>query len=868
MSNQLILSLALRSFGPPLFALIVLVCWRQSSASTKRMVWLLSFVGLAFLPLALIKMPAIQVIKDSPTIQQSVAPQNLLSAAPEPQGKLTQTSEPVGNIGDSTNEVLIRQMHNLPSSNLMGIITIAIGIWLCGAFTILVQWLVGCFRLTNLELQPVQDSALCSELSAACEKMGLHKEPLLSMSTRVLVPMVYGHWHPRLVLPVDARDWDPEMRQAIFLHECAHIRRWDWLGLAFARFVTIAYWFNPLVWLASKQFRAECEAAADDSVLTSGVSPTFYANELLRIATEMQPATLVGCVAIMEDGSLKSRIGRLLEKNRSRQAASPIAISVSLAASGVLASLMGLTYQTIEGQVLSHNGFADLGDGHHVRIVAIIQSVGKKKTAWNMRGEVLPNGFPLPEELESLTSKDQSPESNQRVRYVVFGQNFHGTGITSADNVGPMRNAPPSLLQTVQSNQPGMGFYVSRVDGETLSVASILASGSQTGSIHCSVAGTTTEKIDEVHLNHVQSFARKTPVEWSMKSQEHIEWVNKNQTIITEGPATPANPKGFTKRSRYLTNFEVNVPEAWKNKDLLIEATSPTATRRCAITTDRGLAQVTLDIEAQTIQTVTISLRALCNVTFDNIPLAPNARMARTHDLDGSILNAPGSTAPGALVGIADLSHPEWGYWKPNGTKVSIAQVGMAHARQSYGPTGIATRRLGLLFRSGLGVGDRITASDVSGVLLCSSISTIYTSNGTYDLLEVFVNPTLRSSELFARVPLHDSVVQRVNLIRLKKDSMDKQSADFFSNRIAGEVSYFKFSPRIRVPGNGIDQSLRFMYGNKPAPLGAVSSYSTDWEDGAVGIEATQPYRVTGAEVLRHGYATYRYSDVALWPHK
>ena len=49
-------------------------------------------------------------------------------------------------------------------------------------------------------------------------------------SDAVVVPMTVGWLHPKILLPAQSGDWDPDTRRAVLAHERAHIERMDWLA--------------------------------------------------------------------------------------------------------------------------------------------------------------------------------------------------------------------------------------------------------------------------------------------------------------------------------------------------------------------------------------------------------------------------------------------------------------------------------------------------------------------------------------------------------------------------------------------------------------------------------------------------------------
>jgi hypothetical protein len=97
-------------------------------------------------------------------------------------------------------------------------------------------------------------------------------------------PFVCGVVKPAIVLPAEAETWGAARRQAVLLHELAHIRRRDCRVQLLSQIACVVYWFNPLVWVAARALRIERERACDDEVLVRGTTPSGYAAELLGLA--------------------------------------------------------------------------------------------------------------------------------------------------------------------------------------------------------------------------------------------------------------------------------------------------------------------------------------------------------------------------------------------------------------------------------------------------------------------------------------------------------------------------------------------------------------------------------------------------------
>ncbi len=80
----------------------------------------------------------------------------------------------------------------------------------------------------------------------------------------------------------------------------------------------LAYWFNPLVWHAVRQLRAERELASDDCVLLAGQTASDYAEALLCTLRCYRPIRSKMGVAMAHSARLDQRVLAILDPQRRR----------------------------------------------------------------------------------------------------------------------------------------------------------------------------------------------------------------------------------------------------------------------------------------------------------------------------------------------------------------------------------------------------------------------------------------------------------------------------------------------------------------------------------------------------------------------
>src|SRR5438270_114427 len=150
--------------------------------------------------------------------------------------------------------------------------SIILFLWTFG-FVVIITWLVaGRVRLRRIahEGWPLTDADWQEILTRLRQEAGVTRYVRLLSSCIVSTPITWGSFAPVIVLPEDALDWADDHRQIVLRHELAHIARQDSLTQLMAGFVCAIYWFHPLVWIAERRLRAECERACDDMVLSLG----------------------------------------------------------------------------------------------------------------------------------------------------------------------------------------------------------------------------------------------------------------------------------------------------------------------------------------------------------------------------------------------------------------------------------------------------------------------------------------------------------------------------------------------------------------------------------------------------------------------
>jgi beta-lactamase regulating signal transducer with metallopeptidase domain len=182
--------------------------------------------------------------------------------------------------------------------------------------------------------------------SDAAASLGLRRPVPVRVSDALNVPAVAGVWSPVLVLPVEAREWTPDVRRAVVLHEVAHIVRRDPLSQLVNQLACALYWFVPLAWHGARRAAALRERACDDIVLGAGVRPAAYADSLIALARSISMPVSPAVVAMAQPSRMRERVEAILNPSLRRGRVTRTAVLSTTLAVGVATAALGVVEPT------------------------------------------------------------------------------------------------------------------------------------------------------------------------------------------------------------------------------------------------------------------------------------------------------------------------------------------------------------------------------------------------------------------------------------------------------------------------------------------------------------------------------------------
>jgi beta-lactamase regulating signal transducer with metallopeptidase domain len=160
------------------------------------------------------------------------------------------------------------------------------------------------------------DSARAAFAAEAAAELGFHGVQV-TVTDSVGAPALHGIFQPKLLFPPGLLErLSPNEVRLIVAHELGHHQRRDLLAMVLIHAAQILHWFNPLIWVATRAARHDCELACDEYVVCrlGATEPQVYGATLLKIigmASPPSPAPL-GLGIVESKQQIKRRIQMII----------------------------------------------------------------------------------------------------------------------------------------------------------------------------------------------------------------------------------------------------------------------------------------------------------------------------------------------------------------------------------------------------------------------------------------------------------------------------------------------------------------------------------------------------------------------------
>ena len=203
-------------------------------------------------------------------------------------------------------------------------------LWIAGVLLVLARLAFGTANVWWMARRATRDPAWAPLGRDLAWTIGIDRQVTFLSGDEDAMPMAWGLWRARVLLPAEADDWPIERQRVVLLHELAHVKRRDSLTQMLAHIACAVYWFNPLVWLAAQRLRAEREHACDDLVLAAGTRGSDYADHLLDIARSLRSGAWPtwSAVTMAHRSQLEGRLMAILDPAVPRRSPTRRAVAV------------------------------------------------------------------------------------------------------------------------------------------------------------------------------------------------------------------------------------------------------------------------------------------------------------------------------------------------------------------------------------------------------------------------------------------------------------------------------------------------------------------------------------------------------------
>lgn len=147
----------------------------------------------------------------------------------------------------------------------------------------------------------------------AAQEVGVNLLPVrLVLGDSNDTPCTLGWLRPVVLIPNHAVRWAPEDLRIVLVHELQHVKRRDWFWQQLVLVLLVLYPLNPLVWKIRRRVRGLAEESVDKLSLSLGISPTTYADTLLRQLRSCRQVQSSAAVHMQQRLDIAERVSSLI----------------------------------------------------------------------------------------------------------------------------------------------------------------------------------------------------------------------------------------------------------------------------------------------------------------------------------------------------------------------------------------------------------------------------------------------------------------------------------------------------------------------------------------------------------------------------
>jgi beta-lactamase regulating signal transducer with metallopeptidase domain len=204
----------------------------------------------------------------------------------------------------------------------------ALAAWAAGMAACFIWFLAQYMRLRRRlsRYGKPSDAATRSVFARVKAELGVKRGPKLLYIGNISTPALTVGLTPRLLLPSGANGSarSEEELANVFRHELTHYKRGDHIVCLLLTALRCVYWFNPVVWLASRQMQLDMEISCDNLAvrnMDAAGKKRYAAMMLSMFGRPGRPGFVLGMGLESNRKSIEKRIRGVFMKTKSKNAA-------------------------------------------------------------------------------------------------------------------------------------------------------------------------------------------------------------------------------------------------------------------------------------------------------------------------------------------------------------------------------------------------------------------------------------------------------------------------------------------------------------------------------------------------------------------
>ncbi|QEG32852.1 M56 family metallopeptidase [Bythopirellula goksoeyrii] len=165
---------------------------------------------------------------------------------------------------------------------LTSLVTLAVAfmVWGMLRFIVSLRYIVKLIRASV----PIEDRHVLHRILQLAEHIEVQRTIILCESAEVASATVVGWRKPRIILPLDWRQWTNDQLLAVLAHELAHIKHKDFIWRLLSSLAGAIHFYHPLIHSLVKRLALSQELAADQLAAATVGGRTRYLKALSQLA--------------------------------------------------------------------------------------------------------------------------------------------------------------------------------------------------------------------------------------------------------------------------------------------------------------------------------------------------------------------------------------------------------------------------------------------------------------------------------------------------------------------------------------------------------------------------------------------------------